>query len=159
MTASDVVNAVQEQNQAAVAGPARPAARRAPASEFQLPIDALGRLTKPEQFGDIIVKTGRRRPERRRAADRPAAATWPASNSARSNTTRSALLDGQPSVGLADLSTARHQRPGHGRPRAAEDGRAEDSAFPTGSTTDRLRHDAVHPRVDRRSRSRRCATP
>ena len=40
--------------------PGRSASRRPPAGQpFQLPLDTLGRLTEPEQFGDIIVKVGR----------------------------------------------------------------------------------------------------
>src|SRR5713101_1050719 len=55
MTASDVANAIRSQNLDAPAGQiGKPPASRGPS--FQLPIDTLGRLTDPEQFGDIIVK-------------------------------------------------------------------------------------------------------
>ena len=57
MTAIDVANAIRSQNLDAPAGqvgqPPACEARR-----FQLPINTLGRLTDPEQFGDIIVKVG-----------------------------------------------------------------------------------------------------
>jgi multidrug efflux pump len=55
MTASDVANAIRSQNLDAPAGQiGKPPARRG--QPVQLPIDTLGRLTDPEQFGDIIVK-------------------------------------------------------------------------------------------------------
>ena len=58
MTAGDVVTAVQEQNvQVAagiVGGPPLPPGK----APFQYTINAQGRLTEPEQFGEIIVKTG-----------------------------------------------------------------------------------------------------
>ncbi len=55
MTAIDVANAVRAQNLDVPAGSLGQAP--APSGQaFQLPIDALGRLTTPEQFGDIIVK-------------------------------------------------------------------------------------------------------
>ncbi|HEV3446389.1 MAG TPA: efflux RND transporter permease subunit, partial [Gemmataceae bacterium] len=60
MTASDVANAIRSQNLDAPAG----RIGQPPASggqSFQLPIDTLGRLTDPEQFGDIVVKVGQSR--------------------------------------------------------------------------------------------------
>jgi multidrug efflux pump len=56
MTANDVASAVLSQNLDAPAGQVG----QPPASgtqSWQLPIDTLGRLTTPEQFGDIIIKT------------------------------------------------------------------------------------------------------
>ena len=55
MTANDVANAVQSQNLDAPAGQVGqpPIQRR---QSTQLPIDTLGRLVTPEQFGDIIIK-------------------------------------------------------------------------------------------------------
>jgi multidrug efflux pump len=60
MTAIDVANAIRSQNLDAPAGQIGqpPTPRGQP---FQLPIDTLGRLTDPEQFGDIIVKVGQSR--------------------------------------------------------------------------------------------------
>ncbi|HEV3255676.1 MAG TPA: efflux RND transporter permease subunit, partial [Gemmataceae bacterium] len=60
MTALDVANAIRSQNLDAPAGRIGqpPASRSQP---FQLPIDTLGRLTDPEEFGDIIVKVGQSR--------------------------------------------------------------------------------------------------
>ena len=55
MTANDVANAVVSQNLDAPAGQVgQPPASSKQSS--QLPIDTLGRLTEPEQFGDIIIK-------------------------------------------------------------------------------------------------------
>src|SRR5216683_2431084 len=61
MTALDVANAIRSQNLDAPAGQIGqpPTSRSQP---FQLPIDTLGRLTDPEQFGDIIVKAAQSRP-------------------------------------------------------------------------------------------------
>ncbi len=57
LTAGDVVNALREQNQQVAAG----AIGRQPVSrpvDFELQINAKGRLVSPEEFGSIIVKTG-----------------------------------------------------------------------------------------------------
>jgi multidrug efflux pump len=61
MTATDVANAIRSQNIQAAAGQvgAPPAVGN---QSFQLPIHMLGRLNKPEQFGDIIVKVDRGNP-------------------------------------------------------------------------------------------------
>ncbi len=57
MTASDVANALSAQNLDTPLGVL--AQQPAPRTQaFELPINALGRLTTTEQFGDIIVKTG-----------------------------------------------------------------------------------------------------
>jgi multidrug efflux pump len=55
LSAVDVANAIRSQNLDAPAGQiGQPPASRN--QSFQLPIDTLGRLTDPEEFGDIIVK-------------------------------------------------------------------------------------------------------
>ena len=58
LTASDVANAVREQNVQAPAGqigmPPAP-----PGQEFQLTVQVKGRLADPEEFADIIVRTGK----------------------------------------------------------------------------------------------------
>jgi multidrug efflux pump len=60
LTSIDVANAIRNQNLDAPAGQiGQPPARRD--QDFQLPIDTLGRLSTPEQFGDIIVKASRTR--------------------------------------------------------------------------------------------------
>jgi len=60
MTGADVANAVQAQNIEAALGQLgqAPMDRR---DAFQFPIDTLGRLRDPAQFGDIVVKTGANR--------------------------------------------------------------------------------------------------
>ena len=57
LTAGDVVQALQEQNVQVAAGQIgqQPAAKGV---AFQYTMTTLGRLTEPEQFADIIVKTG-----------------------------------------------------------------------------------------------------
>ena len=57
MTSGDVVKALQEQNVQVAAGQLgqQPAQRGV---DFQYTMQALGRLTEPEQFGDIILKSG-----------------------------------------------------------------------------------------------------
>ncbi len=58
LTTEDVVRAIREQNVQVAAGqigePPTP-----PTQDFQLTVTTLGRLRTPEQFGDIIVKSGR----------------------------------------------------------------------------------------------------
>ncbi len=57
MTVGDVVNALREQNVQVAAGQIgqQPAAHGV---DFQYTLSTLGRLTDPEQFADIIVKSG-----------------------------------------------------------------------------------------------------
>jgi multidrug efflux pump len=61
MTATDVANALGNQNLDAAAGVLgqQPAPRT---QAFELPINTLGRLTTIEQFGDLVVKAGLARP-------------------------------------------------------------------------------------------------
>ncbi len=57
MTAGDVVKSLQEQNIQVASGVI--GQRPVPTgSAFQLSVNTLGRLTEPEQFGNIIVRTG-----------------------------------------------------------------------------------------------------
>ena len=57
MTAGDVASAIHEQNNQVVGGQlGQPPAQEG--QNFQPTLSALGRLTTPEQFGQIIVKTG-----------------------------------------------------------------------------------------------------
>ena len=57
MSAGDVVKALREQNVQVAAGQlGQPPAT--PGLSFQYTMSTLGRLTEPEQFRDIIVKTG-----------------------------------------------------------------------------------------------------
>jgi multidrug efflux pump subunit AcrB len=57
LSAMDVVNAITQQNVQVAAGQiGQPPTMRA--QQFQLTINTLGRLTDPEQFANIIIKTG-----------------------------------------------------------------------------------------------------
>ncbi|MGC3981092.1 MAG: multidrug efflux RND transporter permease subunit [Steroidobacteraceae bacterium] len=56
LTTSDVVAAIREQNVQVAAG--QIGAPPAEGAEFQLALNAMGRLTDEDQFGDIIIKTG-----------------------------------------------------------------------------------------------------
>ena len=77
MTAMDVASAVRSQSiQAAPGQTGQPPASVRQTS--QLPIDILGRLSTPEQFGDIVVKVGAPAPARpRRPRTRPPAGATP----------------------------------------------------------------------------------
>jgi multidrug efflux pump len=56
LTASDVVQAIREQN-VNVAGGVVGASPALPGTDQQLPINARGRLTGEDEFGDIVIKT------------------------------------------------------------------------------------------------------
>lgn len=93
MTASDVVNSLKEQNVQVAAGrlgqPPVPNGQ-----EFQYILSTLGRLTEPEQFEQIIVKTGSTgQVTRLRDVGRIELGA--------KNQDTQCTLDGQPSVGLA----------------------------------------------------------
>ncbi len=93
LTASDVVGALREQNVQVAAG----RIGQPPVPEginFQYTINALGRLLDPEQFGEIIVKTGQAgRITRLRDIGRVELGA--------KNVDMNVYLDGQPSVALA----------------------------------------------------------
>jgi multidrug efflux pump len=98
MTAMDVAAAIQSENLDVPSGQMGqpPATGR---QSFQIPVDALGRLTEPEQFGAIVVKSSRRN----RAE--PATAIVRVRDVARvemgaQNYNQSCTFDGKPSVGL-----------------------------------------------------------
>src|SRR5437867_11745116 len=57
LTASDVVNAIREQNVQVAAGAVGQQPVNRPV-DFELQVNAKGRLISPEEFGQIIVKTG-----------------------------------------------------------------------------------------------------
>jgi multidrug efflux pump len=99
MTAMDVADAIRRENVDAPAGQLGqlPSSR---GQYFQLPLDTLGRLTKPEEFEDIVVKVGRT------GADEPATGIVRLRDVARVelgalNYTQSCTFDGRPSVGLS----------------------------------------------------------
>ena len=93
MTSSDVLNALKEQNVQVAAGrigqPPTPSG-----IDFQYTLSTLGRLVEPEQFGEIIVKTGNAG-EITRLRD-----VGELELGAKNQDTQ-CTLDGKPSVGLA----------------------------------------------------------
>lgn len=58
LTAGDVVKAVQEQNIQVAAGTVGGPPLAAGTTKFEYTVNALGRLTDPKEFADIVVKTG-----------------------------------------------------------------------------------------------------
>ena len=99
MTASDVVAAVQEENNQVVSGQLGQPPTVA-GVQFQPTLSALGRLVEPSQFGEIIVKAGKTGP------DAPVTPLVRLRDVARlelgaQQYDQSCLMDGQPSVGLA----------------------------------------------------------
>src|SRR5215469_16768252 len=112
MTASDVVNALREQNVQVAAG--RIGQPPAPAGlDFQYTINTLGRLLDPEQFAQIVIKTGEQG-QITRLADVGRVELGSKSYDV------SSYLDGQPSVTLA-----LYQLPGANALATAESIRAE----------------------------------
>ena len=99
LTASDVVAAVKEQNIQVAAG--QIGQQPSPETlEFQLPLTTLGRLARAEEFGRIVVKTGKP------ASNGTSAPIVRLSDVARielgaKNQDTRCYLDGTPSVGLA----------------------------------------------------------
>src|SRR5207302_1568613 len=76
LSAMDVVAAIAQQNVQVAAGQiGQPPVPRW--QQFQLTINTLGRLTDPEQFADIIVKTGSAQANPAPATGPPAAPTGP----------------------------------------------------------------------------------
>ncbi|HEY3888102.1 MAG TPA: multidrug efflux RND transporter permease subunit, partial [Caulobacteraceae bacterium] len=57
LTVTDIVSALQSHNIQVAAGAVGQAPEAQGGSAFQYNVEALGRLTTPEQFGDIIIKT------------------------------------------------------------------------------------------------------
>ena len=115
MTAIDVSNAIRSQNLATALGQLGQAP--VPKGEFfEVPIDAVGRLAEPEQFGNIIVKVG---------TDRPAATGSGAQASSSSNT-------GLPSTSGSGSSQAGGMMSGGASTSAAPPTRAAGSVFAQG---------------------------
>ena len=162
LTATDVVTAIEQQNTQVAAGqigqPPVPTGQ-----VFQYTMSTLGRLTDAEQFGDMILKTdadGRLVRLRDVARIELGAQGYD----------QTCTLDGKPSVALSI-----YQLPGSNALETAEQVRAKmeelKARFPDGARLrDRLRHHAVHQRVDQRGlqdaarrrhpgRRRRAAVP
>ncbi len=111
MTASDVVQALREQNVQVAAGRHRAAAGAARASSFQYPINTLGRLLEPERVRRHHRQDRRARPGDARARRRPRRAR-------RQELRRQQLPRRAPSVTLAVFQLPGLERAGHRRRRA-----------------------------------------
>ena len=157
LSASDVVAALREQNVQVAAGSlGRPPVPQGQA--FQYTLSTLGRLTDPEQFGNIVVKTGddgrahpHARPGDRRSQGRSTGATFGGIQLGAKIEDTSCSLDGQPSIGLGIF-----QQPGSNALDTAEAIRERMDELKRELSAgrglrDRLRHDAVHRRIDPRS--------
>ena len=108
-------------------------------------MSTLGRLTEPEQFADIIVKTGAR-------GKSPASATSPASNSAQESG-RQHLSRRQALGGHGHFPVARLQRPGKRPIASRRKCRSSRPLSPRASTT----RSATTPRPISANRSTRCS--
>ena len=149
LTATDVVRAIREQNIQVAAGVlgAPPAPNGA---TFQLAINAQGRLTTEEEFGNIVVRATKDG-QITRLADVARLELGSSRYSLRS------LLDNKPAVGDRRLPAPRHQRaPGLGR-RARHDGAAEAELPARRRLQDRLRPHGLRPRIDQAPWRTRCS--
>ena len=145
LTAMDVVAAVSEQNIQVAAGQiGQPPTSRPAKQRTSSPLTTLGRLSEPEQFEDIVLRTDAGRPQGPHQGL------------------------GRAEIGAKNQDVSEQARRPARRPASAifqlPDANALDTAdrirakmeelkkhFPAGPRLrDRLRHHAVHPRVDRR---------
>ena len=142
MTAIDVAKAIQNQNLDAPAGQIGQAP--APSGQaFQMPIDTLGRLNLPEQFGDIIVKVGP--PTRPDSAAPPSAVRQPRRHEA---ARRAAVDSGRRPAGASSGPSTAMSSPPHPR-------RHDQRRRPTGAAAQRAA--AARPAaVERRWRDHRA---
>ena len=164
MTASDVINAIREQN--GRSPPAGSASRRChwrESVQFQLPINTAGRLTTEEQFENIVLKTSDEGGVvHLKDVVRETDTTMPMAASIErgielgaKNYDVNSYLDGEPSVTLAVF-----QLPGSNALDTAEAIRAKMEELKAALSrrrrlSHRLRHDRVRRRVDRTASSTR----
>ncbi len=106
ITALDVANAVRAQNLDAPAG--QVGQQPAPSGQmFQLPIDTLGRLTDPEEFGDIIVKVNPpTQPSPASGSPRSTVGAMSAASMSSAASSASAISNTTPASSTATSSTA-----------------------------------------------------
>ncbi len=143
LTASDVMNALEEQNIQVAAGMV--GQQPVPTGQqLQLTINTLGRLDTVQQFEDIVVKVGQRGSQGQTDGSGPAARHRP--RGPRRPAVRPELHAGRPALGGAvGLPAARLQRPPDGEERLRQDERVGQPLPRRAALQDRLRHDAVHP--------------
>ncbi len=107
LNASDVISAINQQNVQVVAGMmGQPPTTRI--QQFQLTINTLGRLTTPEQFADIIVKTSQASSVIQSApgsTDSQGGANAPGSSGTQMNTGGGAVAQSTSIVRLRDIVT------------------------------------------------------
>ena len=159
LTASEVIDAISEQNVVVAAG--NIGQQPVPTGQvYQLVLNTLGRLSTPEQFGEIIVKVGARRtlrPLARRGQNRSRFAELRPdlhAHDARQGTGRESR-DQEVSVGRAGgVRVAVGKRPDGGRRRQGENGRAQERASPKASTT----ASPTTPRPSSSTRSTTCSS-
>ena len=154
LTAGDVVNVLKEQNVQVAAG--QIGQQPVPTGQdFQYTLTTLGRLVDPEQFEQIVVKTGKSgqvRPPQGCFAERAGG-----QESGHAVHTRRQTLD-RP----GDLPVAGLERTRNGRQHPGQDEGTVRVPIPQGHALQhRVRHDSVHQRIGRRSVSRaaRCGDP
>ena len=156
LTASDVIDAIQNQNVQVAAGAV--GQQPVPAGQpFHLPMSALGRLDTERQFGDIILKTGA--PPGRRRSGGPSSPVVYVRDVARvelgaQNYDQTATADGQPSAGLAVFLLPGANALAVARRRQAADEGAEKPVSPRASNTT----SSTTPRRSSSGPSRRCST-
>ena len=149
LSATDVVTAISQQNVQVAAGQIgqQPVPK---GQQFQLTINTLGRLTDPEQFADIILKSDLSSPQGPASTGSTSAPGGQGGSSGAGGPSspvtgivrlrdvarveqgsqqydQSCTLDGKPSVALSHLPASRLQRPGNGRRRVCQDEGAEDA--------------------------------
>ena len=147
LTASDIVHAVEAQNIQVAAG--QIGQQPVPdGQQFQLTMSTLGRLTDPDEFGDIVVKTSQGDHREGYASSQVVRLHDVAEITLGAQQyDQICHLDGQPSVGIGRLSTPRLECPRRGRGGEGQDGRVEDAVPGGPGLPHRLRHDTVHRRV------------
>ena len=141
ISTDDVVNAIREQNQEAVCGyvgqePAKPG------QETQIKLSALGRLTTPEEFANIVIRVT---PDGRMMRLKDVARVELGAK----NEDVSCRLDGRESAGLAHIPIARRQRPRTGRPDHGQNEGARKDVSQGCHLGDAIRFHALHAAVHR----------
>ena len=141
LSASDVVNEIRAQNVQAAAGVIG-SSPSVPGLSVQLSVNAQGRLQSPEEFGDIVVKTGADGAVTR-LRDVARIELGAADYSLRSllNNKSAVAVPVFQAPGSNAIQIADAVRAHHGGDQADHAGRR--------GLRDRLRHDAVRPRLDR----------
>ncbi len=140
LTASDVVPAIQEQNRQVAAGIVgqQPAPQ---GTQFQIIVNAQGRLIDPQEFSRIVVKRGERG-EVVRLSELGSVEIGAKSYAVSSHARRKACRH------PGRLPTSREQCPFHGHRDSQDDGPAQAGFSDWRRLPDRLRHDRLRQRVD-----------